>query len=616
MVGDKNTAGNPAGASPRPTDNELHAERIVRREIVRGLREAVRQIENKPDFVRDTRFAEVVVAGSDIHAEKRTEGLAAGASPRPTDIETQGEKIPHSAGRDLIKERFLAMRKLHPARRFSHNGFTQERDDAAFRAQAAYMADFSDAFDGLVPYEAAEPSYQSMNFAQLRTYFTWRTNARAGRVTPTNAAYAVLYGYELLLGVGADCPQDALDKLLAVYDACRADAPKLEAVFRSWLRDFYLFHAIYEPFEAFAARSPLLAAMFPPAGERDLFAEYAGLADYKIDASEFVTEENRPKIAACFGAMVEAADRYLSRWKRDFRSLVYYETSRAAYVPFSGTPAAGAGVRSDGTLLTVCGWAFDKQNGGWNAAAQPVPRRVGGYLIGTMLKAAEQRFRTAASYPYQLRVGREKLAGGEFKALVPQPEGLFAAMDAALDAAFAKANRLVIAVNPARLEEVRRSALAIQERLLVNPEDAEPTQDARSNAERALPEQAETAELEIAAVTSGREQNLIPDAMEAAEAIVETVRFVAEEPSGAEDEWAAFCRSLDEAERAAVRIALSGGSEAALMKLAREAGRMAEVLVDGVNEKALDRIGDGILELSDGLTVYAEYKENLGRVFI
>ena len=41
---------------------------------------------------------------------------------------------------------------------------------------------------------------------------------------------------------------------------------------------------------------------------------------------------------------------------------------------------------------------------------------------------------------------------------------------------------------------------------------------------------------------------------------------------------------------------------------------MLEVLVDVVNQKALDAVGDNIIELTDGVTVYEEYQEELERV--
>ena len=38
---------------------------------------------------------------------------------------------------------------------------------------------------------------------------------------------------------------------------------------------------------------------------------------------------------------------------------------------------------------------------------------------------------------------------------------------------------------------------------------------------------------------------------------------------------------------------------------------MLEVLLDGINEKAMDAIGDAVLEMDDTVVVYEEYREKL-----
>ena len=43
---------------------------------------------------------------------------------------------------------------------------------------------------------------------------------------------------------------------------------------------------------------------------------------------------------------------------------------------------------------------------------------------------------------------------------------------------------------------------------------------------------------------------------------------------------------------------------------------MLEVLVDGINEKAMQTVEDNILELKDGMTVFEEYKYELERVIL
>ena len=48
--------------------------------------------------------------------------------------------------------------------------------------------------------------------------------------------------------------------------------------------------------------------------------------------------------------------------------------------------------------------------------------------------------------------------------------------------------------------------------------------------------------------------------------------------------------------------------------VARDSKIMLEVLLDGINGKAMDIIGDTILEIDDTVIVYDEYKEKLMEV--
>ena len=81
-------------------------------------------------------------------------------------------------------------------------------------------------------------------------------------------------------------------------------------------------------------------------------------------------------------------------------------------------------------------------------------------------------------------------------------------------------------------------------------------------------------------------------------------------PSNAIDVWTTFRDALSPLEREALALALRG-DDAGMRALADANGVMLEVLADGINEKAMDCVGDNILSLDDGVAVYEEYKDKL-----
>ena len=68
--------------------------------------------------------------------------------------------------------------------------------------------------------------------------------------------------------------------------------------------------------------------------------------------------------------------------------------------------------------------------------------------------------------------------------------------------------------------------------------------------------------------------------------------------------WDMLKESLCENELKALDVIINNGD---LKKFADDTGIMLEVLVDGINEKAMDYIGDNILD--DEMIIYEDYKD-------
>ena len=77
--------------------------------------------------------------------------------------------------------------------------------------------------------------------------------------------------------------------------------------------------------------------------------------------------------------------------------------------------------------------------------------------------------------------------------------------------------------------------------------------------------------------------------------------------SGSASPWDSLKEALSETERKALRLVAEG--ETNLKPFADGQGVMLEVLMDGINEKAMDSIGDSILD--DGFELYDDYREQV-----
>ncbi len=78
-----------------------------------------------------------------------------------------------------------------------------------FYRQGQFMADYEDNVPWNGAFDRFFPTYHDMNLRQLRGYFTWRGCLRRGDFRPAPAAFAYVYLYELLNGIGTASPEDA-----------------------------------------------------------------------------------------------------------------------------------------------------------------------------------------------------------------------------------------------------------------------------------------------------------------------------------------------------------------------------------------------------------------------
>ena len=115
-------------------------------------------------------------------------------------------------------------------------------EDEFFYLQATLMADFEDDCPYQGTFKAYSPTYNAMSDRQLRGYFTWRTQVRAGNVEETSLSFAFVYLYELLCGIGCADAQDGFRAIKSFWETYRTFAPELDRYVRVWLADYVVYH--------------------------------------------------------------------------------------------------------------------------------------------------------------------------------------------------------------------------------------------------------------------------------------------------------------------------------------------------------------------------------------
>lgn len=144
--------------------------------------------------------------------------------------------------REKIPERLREMRHLYEYGRESPEARAKN-----FYRQAAFMRDYEDDVPWTGEFLCYYPTYHDLSTQQLRGYFTWRTRIRKGIFEPVPASAAYLYLYELLNGVGADSPEDALNRLRAFQtgylDSGLGDK-RMRQNLQRWMLEYAVLHSL------------------------------------------------------------------------------------------------------------------------------------------------------------------------------------------------------------------------------------------------------------------------------------------------------------------------------------------------------------------------------------
>jgi len=531
-------------------------------------------------------FAEIEMDGHDAHNN------AVGAAK---DVPIGAQKIEDNCP---ARKMFYEMRALAPDNPHEWNGAR------LFYRQGKFMENFVDDYAKSMEFSMHTPCYQRMGYERLRTYFSWRSLFRAtgangvvGGVFPSpprGLSYIFLYIYELLLCIGEKTPADALARLYALRDAYAEEFPALEKSMQPWLKDFHVYYGVEnaEPTNVALRRSEFI------------FSESCGLlawneiSAYNVTKSKFYTENaaNAALLENAFAAALSGIADFCRTKNVVLRDL-FMLTGRQGipWTPFRGALFYPWLRQPDRTVELPGGEVYICQNNEWTTLHH-TPYAHNKDLAAFFIKKTESLVRESCGFA-KLTVDTNALAksrgslssigsdislsGGKNRGI--STEELEAVITRAVAAFFQEKNRVVINVDVSNLTRIREEADGITEKLVVD-EEKKPHANDRPQTKHEIQPQAES------------EARPLP----------EPASFFTSTPPSENEKSPAFNFTSTEIDALKI-ITASDGDISKIKAFADSKGIMLEVLVDGINEKAMDAIGDNLLDFSDTLTVYEEY---------
>lgn len=449
-------------------------------------------------------------------------------------------------------------------------------------------------------------SYRDLSNEELRGYFAWRAAWRAHREDRIPYTYGHILAAELVNGVGAKPGMPCLQELIRLRDrAAELDADgaasglALDA--RRWIRDYAVLHDLPAEFatsadeRAFAQAVATLRtaerAVLCEAGARDLTPQdmpahvpsdadvwkaMAALSSYNVERSPFL--RNNPQSAAAVGAAVfRALARHCGKRRKTnlVDGLVGWE-SNVGWFPFPDLPCTlpkelpSPTYRIDACtrVTTLAGRWFIRR--GYEHAGKSRD-------LGRILRAMDRQMREDWDDP---------------RALKPRPlakylEKIIVQASAEQRQRELEAESRKIVIDLSKLGGIRAAAATTREALLVDEEIED---------EPAAP--APAAPVPTAQPSHAGEKGVAPSAATSPLA-GGTISADAPAAQGGPDDAAGGDMScgLNGLELEVIARVSEGRGFSDLLGPGRP---MASVLVDSINEKLFDELGDTAIEYVDG----------------
>lgn len=473
----------------------------------------------------------------------------------------------------------------------------------SFYEQALFMAGYKDDVP-IVPFFAFYPTYKQMSVAQLRSYFTIRKLLRQGKFPDVSLSYIFVYAYETLMQIGVATPEEGYEILCELRDNYPGLNQEQRPYLTEWLKDYVVWYGLTNHYaDSFAKERQEdddvdLMNSYAKFSDEALFGILDRYTHHGISKGALYKKQPVAAVSAVAFVMRRLIGLIEKHYGHRMGILCYGTRVRRQHVMFemavfySPDPVMEMEVNiSSAHCYTCCRGLWKKTVTAERGTITPpmlkavlhdvdalVRQRLG---VKPAIKALAVR---ASAYLDQPMLDAVAEWYGEWKARENERKEI--ARRKALRQA-----RQSVSIDLGKLGKIREDADVVRDKLIV--EEIFPTTDPTSSP-----------------APSGRGENLPQSPQKGGEICPSPIEDVASpRPDGsglgvgaAGDEASTFLSLL-----------LFGGDYKAFL---RQAHIPAGVMVEKINEKAMEEIGDVVLE-DDGekITVIEDYRNDIKHLY-
>lgn len=429
---------------------------------------------------------------------------------------------------------------------------------AIFYRQARFMADYTDDCPYHGDFARYFPTYRTMNTAQLRGYFTWRTKVRAGVCEPAPLSFAFLYIYELLMLIGAENPEAGYAELERFGGDCAELFPQVGHYLKQWKNDFVVYYGLDKSLFSGAEHDESLFVLlnFRERSESETFRAALDLSAYQLERSKFFEKYPEDMEKATCRVIARLSDYFEKNRRKDLFMRLFGTKTACIYPMFSSAVFYDSRKYKDYEYDVNEIHRYACKNGIWSCEMY-YGGRSRSRELGDIIKTVESCLRDEFGF----RPLKPAVSAKSVLTVIQKEIALYLEEKK-------KSEKLIISLDLSKLGDIRRSADITRDRLIIE-EETEP-EIPEVQPEEKTPEKQNTS---------------------------------------AEEAEPRDMLGLSAAEYAFLRALLYGQPYGDIL---RANSTTALLLSDGVNEKLFDLFGDTVIEFSgDEPILIEDYTDEL-----
>ncbi len=462
-----------------------------------------------------------------------------------------------------------------------------------FYLQGSFMDDFSDNYNINIPCEYHTPTYNILNVYQLRSYFSWRTFIRKNEFKPTQISYVYLYIYELINKIGIKNDIDGLNKLLEIWHYYRKYDSKLDIYFPNWIKDYYIINNLKINYKTIEEEYPVEVKNNQEIINEIMLGNYENKLEFYDEESEYHILKSKIMehkysfiIEMIIPIIFKNLDKLFNMSGYSFNEVLFGSTKQIDWEPFKWAIYYHNPIIEDFSFTLNENEKYLKIKDNYykeTFVKSPYYKSLMGYI----LKNIDITLRECFKISRNLKINNNML-----ESILEQDKELYAFLTNGkiidiinitikkyLIENKTKINNIInekrkqnIVIDSDKFDSIRASSNRVQEKLIVEEQE------------------------EIKPIIEEKKEEIINESDDIFENLIVNLNSVELE----------FIKKI---------INLENRND--LLNFSKENNILYEVMIENINSKALDSIGDNLIEdYGDETIIYAEYiekvKEKLG----